>query len=262
MASGTLEDVLKRDRAFVIGGLAGIATIAWAYMVYLDQAMGKSPGMRMGGDMTRMQGWGTVDFLLMYTMWAVMMVAMMTPSATPMILMFSRINRRRHERRNPLAATGVFLAGYLVTWTVFSAVATVAQWELHRAALLSSMMMSNNPLFGGMLLIGAGVFQFTPLKNACLTHCRSPIGFFMTEWREGYRGAFSMGVHHGIYCVGCCWLLMALLFVAGVMNLLWVATIAGYVLVEKIVPAGNWANRAVGVCTILLGVWMVAKTYL
>jgi predicted metal-binding membrane protein len=133
---------------------------------------------------------------------------------------------------------------------------------LHRAALLSSMMTSNNPLFGGMLLIGAGVFQFTPLKNASLTHCRSPIGFFMTEWREGNTGAFFMGVHHGIYCVGCCWFLMALLFVAGVMNLLWVATIAGNVLVEKIVPAGNWATRAVGLCTIVAGVWMVTKTFL
>jgi predicted metal-binding membrane protein len=260
MTSGNLEAVLKRDRAFVIAGLAGIATIAWAYMIYLYQAMGTTMGMEMG--MARMQGWGPVDFLLMFIMWAVMMVAMMTPSATPMILTFSRINRRRHEQDNPIVPTGVFLAGYLVVWTVFSAVATVAQWQLHRAALLSSMMVSNNPLFGGMLLIGAGVFQFTPLKNACLTHCRSPIGFFMTEWREGNRGAFFMGVHHGIYCVGCCWFLMALLFVAGVMNLLWVATIAVYVLVEKIVPAGNWVGRAVGLCIIVVGVWMVTKTFL
>jgi len=260
MSSGNLEAVLKRDRAFVLAGLAGIAVIAWAYMIYLDQAMGKSMGMEMG--MARMQGWGTLDFLLMFIMWAVMMVAMMTPSATPMILTFSRVNRRRHERRNPIVVTGVFLAGYLVVWTVFSAVATFAQWGLHRAALLSSMMVSNNPLFGGMLLIGAGVFQFTPLKNACLTHCRSPIGFFMTEWREGNRGAFFMGVHHGIYCVGCCWFLMALLFVAGVMNLLWVATIAGYVLVEKFVPAGNWVSRAAGLCIILVGLWMVTRTFL
>jgi predicted metal-binding membrane protein len=229
-------------------------------MIYLDQAMGKTMGIEMG--MPRMQGWGTVDFLLMFIMWAVMMVAMMTPSATPMVLTFSRINRRRHERRHPIVATGVFLAGYLAVWTVFSAVATVAQWMLHRAALLSSMMASNNPLFGGMLLIGAGVFQFTPLKIACLTHCRSPIGFFMTEWREGNRGAFFMGVHHGIYCVGCCWFLMGLLFVAGVMNLLWVATIAGYVLVEKIVPAGNRVGRVVGACAIIAGAWMVTGTFL
>jgi len=260
MASGTAEAVRKRDRNFVVAGIAGIVAIAWAYMIYLDRAMGKSIGMEMG--MPRMQGWGTVDFVLMFFMWTVMMVAMMTPSATPMILTFSRINRRRNDKRNPIVATGAFLAGYLVAWTVFSAVATIAQWGLHRAALLSPMMVSNNPLLGGMLLIGAGVFQFTPLKHACLNHCRSPIGFFMTEWREGSRGAFFMGVHHGIYCVGCCWLLMALLFVAGVMNLLWVATIAAYVLVEKIVPAAHRVSRAIGLCIIVAGLWMFTRALL
>lgn len=262
MASQYLEAVLKRDRAFVISGLVGVTVVAWAYMMHLARAMGKPTGMGMEMAMARMQVWGTGDFLLTFIMWAVMMVAMMTPSATPMILTFSRIHRRRFEQRNPLVVTGVFLAGYFVVWTVFSAVATLAQWRLHHAALLSSMMVSNSPLFGGMLLIVAGIFQFTPLKNACLTHCRSPIGFFMTEWREGNRGAFYMGVHHGIYCVGCCWLLMALLFVAGVMNLLWVAVIAAYVLVEKIVPRGNWVGRAAGLCTISAGVWMVTKTFL
>jgi len=262
MASDNLEAVLKRDRAFVIAGLAGVAAISWAYMIYLDKTMGESMEMGMEMGLAGMQGWGPVDFLLMFMMWAVMMVAMMTPSATPMILTYSRIYRRRHEQRNPLVATGAFLSGYLVVWTVFSAVATFAQWRLQQADLLSSMMVSNNPLFGGLLLIGAGIFQFTPLKNACLTQCRSPIGFFMTEWREGNKGAFYMGIHHGTYCVGCCWLLMALLFVAGVMNLLWVAAIAGYVLVEKIIPAGNWVGRAVGLCTIVVGVWMATETFL
>jgi predicted metal-binding membrane protein len=260
MASGNAEVVLKRDRAFVIAGLAGIVAIAWAYMIYLDRGMEKPMGMGMS--MPGMEGWGTVDFVLMFVMWAVMMVAMMTPSATPMILTFSRINRRRHERRNPIVATGAFLAGYLAVWTAFSTVATVAQWALHSAALLSPMMESNNPLLGGMLLIGAGVFQYTPLKHACLAHCRSPIGFFMTEWREGNGGAFLMGVRHGYYCVGCCWLLMALLFVAGVMNLLWVASIAAYVLVEKIVPAGHWVSRAIGLFIIVGGAWMITKTFL
>jgi len=262
MASDNLEAVLKRDRAFVIAGLAGVAAISWAYMIYLDKTMGESMEMGMEMGLAGMQGWGPVDFLLMFMMWAVMMVAMMTPSATPMILTYSRIYRRRHEQRNPLVATGAFLSGYLVVWTVFSAVATFAQWRLQQADLLSSMMVSNDPLFGGLLLIGAGIFQFTPLKNACLTQCRSPIGFFMTEWREGNKGAFYMGIHHGTYCVGCCWLLMALLFVAGVMNLLWVAAIAGYVLVEKIIPAGNWVGRAVGLCTIVVGVWMATETFL
>jgi predicted metal-binding membrane protein len=260
MPAGNAEAIRKRDSAFVIAGLAGIAGIAWVYMIHLARDMGKSMGMEMG--VPRMQGWGAVDFVLMFVMWAVMMVAMMTPSAAPMILMYSRVNRRHHEQRSPFLATGVFLAGYLVVWTGFSAVATFAQWELHRAALLSPMMVSNSPLLGGVMLIGAGVFQFTPLKRACLAHCRSPLGFFMTEWREGTRGAFLMGIRHGIFCVGCCWLLMALLFVAGVMNLLWVAAIAAYVMVEKIVPAGHWVSRAIGLCVIVGGVWMVTGTFL
>lgn len=198
MPAGNLEAARKRDRAFVIAGLGGIAGIAWAYMFHLAREMGTSMGMEMG--MPRMQGWGAVDFVLTFVMWAVMMVAMMTPSAAPMILTYSRVNRRHHEQQSPFLATGVFLAGYLVVWTAFSAVATFAQWELNRAALLSSMMGSNSPLLGGMLLIGAGVFQFTPLKHACLAHCRSPLGFFMTEWREGTRGAFLMGIRHGAFC--------------------------------------------------------------
>ncbi len=260
MASGSADAVLKRDRAFVIAGLGGIAGISWVYIFHLAREMGTSTGMEMG--VPRMQGWGAVDFILMFVMWAVMMVAMMTPSAAPMILTYSRVNRRHHEQRSPFLATAVFLAGYLVVWTGFSAVATLAQWELHRAALLSPMMVSNSPLLGGVLLIGAGVFQFTPLKRACLAHCRSPLGFFMTEWREGTRGALLMGIRHGIFCVGCCWLLMALLFVAGVMNLLWVAVIAAYVLVEKIVPAGHWVSRGIGLCVIVGGAWMVTGTFL
>jgi predicted metal-binding membrane protein len=260
MSAGYAEVVRKRDRAFVIAGLAGIVAIAWAYLVYLDRNMGKTMGGEMS--MSPMQGWGAVDFVLMFVMWAVMMVAMMTPSATPMILTFSGITRRRHEQRNPLLATGAFLAGYLAVWIGFSAATTFAQWGLHRAAFLSPMMASNSPVLGGMLLIGAGVFQFTPLKHACLAHCRSPVGFFMTEWREGMRGAFLMGIRHGAYCVGCCWLLMALLFVAGVMNLLWVAMIAAYVLIEKIVPAGHWVGRAIGLCVIVCGAWMAVGTFL
>jgi predicted metal-binding membrane protein len=259
MPAGNLEALLKRDRAFVIAGLVGIATISWVYMFHLAREMGTSTGMEMS--VPRMQGWGAVDFVLMFIMWSVMMVAMMTPSAAPMILTYSRVNRQRHEQRSPLMATGAFLAGYLVVWTGFSAVATLAQWELHRAALLSPMMVSNSPLLGGTLLIGAGVFQFTPLKRACLAHCRSPLGFFMTEWREGTRGAFLMGIRHGAFCVGCCWLLMALLFVAGVMNLLWVAGIAAFVLVEKIVPAGHWVSLAIGLCVIAGGLWMVTGTF-
>ncbi len=261
MSSGIAETLLKQDRNVVITGLAVIIALAWAYMFHLAWEM---RNMNMGMEMTmpNMQVWDIVDLLLMFIMWTVMMVAMMTPSAAPMILMFSKINRQRHDQQSPFVATGIFLLGYLIVWTCFSATATLAQWGLHSAALLSPMMVSNSPVLGGVLLIGAGIFQFTPLKHACLSHCRSPLGFFMTEWREGRRGALIMGLRHGNYCVGCCWLLMALLFVAGVMNLLWVAAIAAYVLIEKIVPAGHWVSRAIGLLVMVGGAWMVAGTLL
>jgi predicted metal-binding membrane protein len=148
----------------------------------------------------------------------------------------------------------MFLLGYFVVWTLFSVVAVVAQWGLHAAALLSPTMVSTSSILGGVLLIAAGVFQWTPLKHACLNHCRSPLGFLMTEWREGKGGALVMGVKHGSYCVGCCWILMALLFAAGVMNLLWVAAIAAFVLTEKVLPRGDLVGRIAGGVLVLAGI--------
>jgi predicted metal-binding membrane protein len=257
MSVSIAEAVLKRDRTVVIVGLAGIIALAWAYMLYLAWNM-RNMEMGMEMAMPNMQLWGKADFLFMFIMWSVMMVAMMIPSAAPMVLMFSKFNRQRHEQEAPFLATGIFLLGYLIVWTSFSAVATMAQWGLHSLALLSPMMVSTSPILGGVLLIGAGIFQFTPLKHTCLAHCRTPLGFFMTEWREGTQGALLMGLRHGSFCVGCCWLLMALLFVAGVMNLLWVATIAAYVLIEKVVPEGRWVSRAIGSLVIVWGTWMIA----
>ncbi|HEV2121444.1 MAG TPA: DUF2182 domain-containing protein [Chloroflexota bacterium] len=219
-------------------------------------------GMEMGAEMAmpQMQSWGAMDLLLLFLMWAVMMVAMMLPSAAPMVLMFASIQRRRRERSSPYVSTAVFALGYLLIWSAYAALAALAQWGLHEAALLSPMMVSTSAILGGSLLIAAGLFQFTPLKHLCLTQCRSPLGFLSTEWREGMRGALLMGVRHGTYCVGCCWILMALLFVAGVMNLLWVAAIAGFVLLEKIVPRGAWVSRAAGVFLVGWGLWMTAVT--
>jgi predicted metal-binding membrane protein len=187
-----------------------------------------------------------------------MMVAMMTPSALPVILMYRTMSRTQHKDNDQLSYTWLFLLGYLVTWTVFSAAATLGQWGLHSAALLTPMMSSASPLLGGALLVAAGVYQFTPLKDACLSHCRTPMGFLMAEWRDGKRGALVMGMRHGLYCVGCCWLLMALLFVGGMMNLLWVALIAVYILVEKVVPARMWLSRIAGIAAIAWGLWLVA----
>jgi predicted metal-binding membrane protein len=257
MSVGAIEAVLKRDRTVVVTGLALITTLAWAYMFRVAWDM---RAMDMGMEMAvpGIQPWGTAESLLVFVMWAVMMVAMMTPSASPMILTYSRVSRQRQDVARPLVATAAFVLGYLIVWTGFSAVATLAQAALHSAALLSPMMVSTSPVLGGVLLVAAGVFQFTPLKHACLAHCRSPLGFFMTDWREGLRGALAMGLRHGTHCVGCCWLLMTLLFVAGVMNLLWIAAIAAVVLVEKVAPAGHWVSRAIGVLVIAWGVWLAA----
>jgi len=139
--------------------------------------------------------------------------------------------------------------------------ATLAQWGLHSAALLSPMMVSTSPFLGGMLLLAAGLFQWTPLKYACLTHCRSPLSFLMTDWREGHRGALIMGLRHGSYCTGCCWFLMALLFVAGVMNVLWVATITAFVLIEKVAPRGDVVGRVAGVVLVIAGLMMLSQAW-
>jgi predicted metal-binding membrane protein len=248
---------LSRDRAIVIVGLVAVSALAWVYVLQFASGMTGMNINSMEMSMPNLQAWQSGDFVLTFMMWAVMMVAMMTPSATPMILMFARVNRQRHIDHTPVPTTIMFLLGYLLAWISFSAGATFVQWGLHSAALLSPEMISVTPLLGGILLVLAGVYQFTPLKHACLSRCRTPLGFLMTEWREGTKGALMMGARHGSYCVGCCWLLMALLFVAGVMNLLWVALIAGCVLVEKIVPAGQWVSRAIGLFTIGWGAWLL-----
>jgi len=256
-SSTALEAVLKRDRLIVLGGLAGITALAWAYVGYLAWDMGRMD-MSMDMAMPHMQTWGVLDLGLLCVMWAVMMVAMMVPSAAPMLLMFTTINRRRRTQQ-PYVPTTIFLAGYLLVWTGFSVLAMLAQWGLHSTALLSSMMVSTSPLLGGFVLLVAGSFQWTPLKYTCLTRCRSPLGFLMTDWREGHRGALIMGLRHGMYCVGCCWFLMALLFVAGVMNLLWVAAIAAFVLVEKVVPRGDLVGRIAGGGLVVAGLVMLGQ---
>ena len=168
--------------------------------------------------MPAMQHWTAWDLVLVFLMWTIMMVAMMLPAASPMVLLFAEISRRRNDR-DAFVSSWYFLSGYLTAWNGFSILATLAQWGLLTADLVSPMMVSTNKILGAGLLLIAGLFQFSPLKNACLVHCRSPIGFFATEWRPGSLGAFKMGLKHGGYCLGCCWALMGLLFAFGVMNL-------------------------------------------
>ena len=252
-----IEYLLKRDRAIVISGVVALVAIAWGYTVYIAQSnadMGASMGMAMGN----VRSWSGTDFSFMYLMWAVMMVAMMVPSAAPMILLFATVNRRRREESRPFVATSVFLSGYLVIWAGFALVATLGNWGLHQASLLSSMMGgSSSGYLGGGLLLLAGVFQWSQLKYVCLTHCRSPLSFLMSDWREGTGGAFKMGLQHGKYCLGCCWILMALLFVLGVMNLVWIAALAAFVLAEKVVPGGRKVSTVTGGLLVAWGAWAI-----
>ena len=250
----TLESVLRRDRGIVLAGVIGVAALAWAYLLYLARGMDMGTSMAM----PQIQPWGTADLTLMFAMWAVMMMAMMVPSAAPMILVFAAVNRKRREQQRPFIPTSIFLLGYLVVWSAFAAGATLAQWGLHANALISPMMVGTSPILGGALLVGAGLFQWSSLKYACLSNCRSPLGFLMSEWRDGPYGALAMGVRHGVYCLGCCWLLMGLLFVLGVMNLVWIAALAAFVLVEKVAPAGHRVSRLTGVVLIGWGALILA----
>jgi len=213
-------------------------------------------GMAMSGPDTH--PWSTATLVPLFLMWSEMMVAMMIPSVAPMVLTFAMVQRKRREQQRPFVPTGIFLLGYLVVWLAFRAVAAVEQWILHAKALLSPMMIGTSPIFGGALLILAGVFQWTPVKNACLAHCRSPLIFLMTDWRDGKSGAMVMGLKHGVYCTGCCWILMALLFVAGVMNIGWIAAITVLVLAEKMTPKGWGVGKIAGIAFIVWGTWMVA----
>lgn len=215
-----------------LAGLVCLVALAWLGLVRLqDGGEGAMSGMA-GMDMAPAP-WTTGDAALAFAMWAVMMPAMMLPSAAPMILMFIAVARRR---AGGLADLGAFVAGYVAVWTGFSAVAAAGQWALHAATLLSEPALAVTPRAGGVVLILAGIYQLTPLKRVCLTRCQSPVAFLLGAWRDGTAGAFLMGAHHGLFCVGCCWALMALLFAGGVMNLLWVAAIAAFVLVEKALP--------------------------
>lgn len=259
-----LESALKRDRVIILAGLSGLTLLAWAYMWHEASAMVstgvcKCAGMKMSSP--DMQTWAASQLLPLFLMWAEMMIAMMVPSAAPMVLMFGAVNRKRREAERPFVPTGMFLLGYLVVWTLFSAIAALAQWMLHAKALLSPMMASTSPFFGGAILLVAGVFQWTPLKQACLRHCRSPLSFLLTDWREGRLGALIMGIKHGAACTGCCWMLMALLFVAGVMNMWWVAAITILVLLEKVLPHGLQIGRAAGVALVLWGLWLLQTAF-
>ena len=264
-----LEAALRRDRRVTLACLAAVIALAWAYLLggagmemsALEMTRASQSGAvegMPGMAMTKPALWTPGYALLMFFMWWIMMVAMMLPSAAPAILLFATINRRQRDSGLPHVAAGSFALGYVAAWALFSAIATILQWNFERSGLLSGVLVGQGATFGGTLLLAAGLYQLTPLKHACLRHCRSPLAFLASRWRPGARGALRMGIDHGAYCVGCCWFLMGLLFFGGVMNLYWIVGLALFVLLEKLVPAGHWLGYATGVVLIGWGVGTLA----
>lgn len=233
---------IKRDRMIFLAGAAGISTLAWLYLAR----------------MARGHSHGSADFGIAFVMWTIMMIAMMLPSALPFVWAFGGEHGRRRERNLPYVSAAVFLAGYFALWTAFSAFAAALQQGLHDAAMLSARMSAISSFFAGAILLAAGVYQWTPFKEACLRHCRSPLSFLLSDWREGSWGAFRMGIDHGLFCLGCCWLLMLLPLASGVMNLAWMGAITGFILIEKAAPGGPWFGRAAGAAMACAGLWMMA----
>ena len=248
LAPGTLA---RRQRRAILAGLAGVTLLAWLELGRMAWSMHSA---MQAGIACELHPWSAADAGLTFLMWAVMMVGMMVPSAAPMSLLFGAVARKAADGQgDAVTPTFVFTSGYVAAWTLFSVGATALQWWLERVALLSPMLASTSPLFGAALLVGAGLYQWSPWKESCLEHCRAPARFFAAHWRPGRLGAFRMGLDHGFYCLGCCALLMGLLFFGGVMNLLWVAGITLFVLVEKVAPHGRLIARAAGSGMLALG---------
>jgi predicted metal-binding membrane protein len=269
----TFERLLKRDRTITLVGLAALCALAWLYIAR-GAGLGMSawqmttfalfphqhpadtmPGMDTFATPT---GWGVTAWSLITAMWWIMMVAMMTPSAAPTILLYARVYRHalaQGQSQNRIAPTGVFATGYLLAWLAFSVAAAGLHWALQHAGLISAMMMSSQSRWlSGTVLIAVGLYQLSPIKDICLTHCRAPASFLSRHWRPNSTGALCLGAMHGAYCVGCCWMLMVLLFVGGVMNLVWIAALALLVLVEKAISGGRWIGRSTGIALIAWGI--------
>jgi predicted metal-binding membrane protein len=246
----------------ILTGLGGVTAAAWLYLVVEARPMaaGMSDGSMADamGSMVHVQPWTAAELAPRLLMWAVMMVAMMLPTAVPMTLVYAAVARKAAREGHAVAPTFVFVAGYLAIWALFSVAATAAQSGLDQLALLSPAMVSASPVLGGGLLIAAGVYELTPVKHACLAHCRAPAHFISQKWRGGFAGALRVGLGLGTYCLGCCWVLMGLLFVGGVMNLLWIAAIAAFVLLEKTMPLAETGGRVVGAAMIVVGLLSVA----
>ena len=263
----TDKAVLAHDRFVSLLLLTLLTVLAWGYLLWLWADMGMG-GMDMTGFRMIPSGmglmlpahtqWLPMEFAWVFAMWTVMMVGMMTPSAVPMFLIYARIERQTDAQGRPLTATVWFVVGYFLVWAAFSALATLMQWALERTALLDPSMATTSKVVGGLLFVAAGTYQWTRLKEVCLTQCQKPFAFVMSHggFRRDAPRSLMLGLRHGAYCVGCCWTLMALLFVGGVMNLLWVIVLALVIFVQKIIPFGVLLGRLVGIGLVAEGVWL------
>jgi predicted metal-binding membrane protein len=252
----------RLDRIAALSLVAAVALLAWAYTVHQARLMGAMEAdmwRRMNMSMNDMKpSWAPLDVVLVFAMWAAMMAAMMVPGTAPVIAAFASINRRRRARAAPHVPTAVFLGGYILVWTAFSVLATAAQWALQAMGLLTTMAESSSHLLSAALFLAAGLYQFSPLKQRCLTLCRSPDGFILSEWRDGGLGAVVMGVRHGHFCLGCCAALMALLFAVAVMDLRWVAALTVLVTAEKMLPGARYWRIGIGFASLAIGVAFAA----
>jgi predicted metal-binding membrane protein len=243
--------LLPRDRFAIAAVLFATCAIAWLLLLQQAAAMAHmdSSGMPSMHPLA-------VELALLFLMWASMMAAMMLPGITPMVAAFATINRRRRQRDAPYVATAVFVSGYLIAWSGFGAVAAVLQWLLSELGLLSRTMQATSPTLTAGLFLLAGFYQLSPLKDRCLMLCRSPVGFVLSQWRDGALGAVIMGIWHGVYCIGCCGALMLLLFAVAVMDLRWVAALSLLLTAEKLLPRPKLWRRLIAGLLILLGLWL------
>ncbi|WP_245243305.1 DUF2182 domain-containing protein [Pararhodobacter sp. SW119] len=260
-----LDRALRHDRTIVLGAVAMVTALAAAYTVFgVGMEMTALEMTRMAGssgaamDMGETPEWGPAHAVMLVLMWWIMMIAMMTPSAAPTLLLFAALRRCSSQRANAGAQSIWFLAGYLLVWALFSVAATALQLGFQAVGMISAAMMTvSSAHAAGAVLLLAGAYQFSPLKAACLRHCRSPAQFLTEHRRPGYTGALVMGAHHGAFCLGCCWALMALLFVGGVMNLYWILGVALLVAIEKTAPFGVQTGRIIGVGLASFGAWFL-----
>ncbi len=229
---------------------------AWGYLFYQHQQMQHQPMSSMWMPPSEPMAWRFMDFALVYFMWSVMMAAMMLPSAIPMILAFARVCRKQNNASGRLAY--LFTSAYLGIWLLFSSALTLLQWQMHGLAWLSPMMENQNSKLAAGILFLAGSYQFMPVKNACLTHCKTPMGFLLNEWQDGALGAFNMGLKHGANCLGCCWAQMLIMFAVGVMNLLGMALITLLVILEKSLPLeSRLISKTVGIAFLIWGTFLL-----